>query len=525
MSESICYDIPDNASDSSLDPDDLLRESMVSVTSSMSSNCSGGPGYDLSRSMADLTLDPINCLLDFDEWESVGKLSKQSGLANTSSTSTSPASEVNEYTPTNTPTARGAPIAQSRMFLSKDTETVSNGVASQFSVKEVPSPISEGYVSIFDIKSALCQFRSHGNNGQQAGSEAGSGSSSGGGSPSYPSHVIPPYLWGSRGQEQGNGNDDDNEGPSSRRDHRQKTKKRIACPAAKGDWFHNLTCLGISFPNLAKARQHVAVSGNHFKLKSTTLLPNELRDPAGWDAMQNYIYPMQEVPSSEDDYRETLEVIYCQGAGQGKPDFRSYVIRMLENCLEDHTFAGKTLSMLYSIDSEQPVNDRQMVPHPNLKLRTHTQETSSYRFELEALEELLKPSSSVPEPMQLTSGNQNNSTGFLNDFYCSPSNTGSSHFQPYTTNIDPYLAAPAVPAPDRQLHADYEPHMDSNGPAPDPQTRDHVRFRNASGLTHTVPVEQGVHFEGLPNQVYRDLGWDKYEFSHSNAFHRPSDRS
>ncbi|KAJ6261058.1 hypothetical protein Dda_3723 [Drechslerella dactyloides] len=213
-----------------------------------------------------------------------------------------------------------------------------------------------------DVQNHEITQRPNGSSGQCSSnnSSSGSGSDQGSDAPNYPPQVAPPHDWGiSRQRRRGRGGNDPNDEDNYRRQERGSSRpkpsraKKYACPAAKGDPFNNPECLGLSFPNLAKTRQHLACT-LHFAVNSTTKLPDEVRDPNGWDEIQRYAYPNQEIPSSDEDYYKTLDVIQEAGAGPGQPDFRSHIIRMIRRSMEDPVAGRQIISALEAINSESP---------------------------------------------------------------------------------------------------------------------------------------------------------------------------
>ncbi|KAK6355132.1 hypothetical protein TWF696_004255 [Orbilia brochopaga] len=226
----------------------------------------------------------------------------------------------------------------------------------------VTTPTSlEADSTALDVKKCDLKLRHHGSDGPSSSDmSSGSGSDGGSDAPSYPPQVRPPHDWGiSRQRRRGRSGDDPNEEDNYRRPERGSSRpkpsrtKKYACPAAKGDPFNNPECLGVSFPNLAKTRQHLACN-LHFAVNSTTKLPDEVRDPNGWDEIQRYAYPNQEVPSSDEDYYKTLDVIERAGTGPGQPDFRSHIIRMIRRSMDDPEAGRQILSALESIGLESP---------------------------------------------------------------------------------------------------------------------------------------------------------------------------
>ncbi|KAF3902611.1 hypothetical protein ABW21_db0208802 [Orbilia brochopaga] len=231
------------------------------------------------------------------------------------------------------------------------------------SASKVATPTDLAEDSTFlDVKKYDLKLRRHGSSGPSSSGNSSSGTGSDGGSdtPNYPPQVVPPRNWGiSRQRRRGRSGDDPNDEDNYRRLERGSSRpkpsrtKKYACPAAKGDPFNNPECLGVSFPNLAKTRQHLACN-LHFAVNSTTKLPDEVRDPNGWDEIQRYAYPNQEVPSSDEDYYKTLDVIEQAGAGPGQPDFRSHIIRMIRRSMEHPEAGQQILSALEAIGTESP---------------------------------------------------------------------------------------------------------------------------------------------------------------------------
>ncbi|KAF3313315.1 hypothetical protein TWF173_006054 [Orbilia oligospora] len=192
------------------------------------------------------------------------------------------------------------------------------------------------------------QVKTHGHNhGKQASSFNGpSGNDGARVPPIYPNHVKPPGEWGNRNRQ---GDDGPDESSWGRENRALRTKKRIACPAAKGDPFNNRACLGVSFPNLAKTRQHLSCAA-HFAVEKTPLLPDEIRDPNGWDEIMAYIYPEKVTPSSDEDFHPTMDIIEKWGTGPGRPDFRSTIIRLLKRAVYEPGYGANVINELEAID-------------------------------------------------------------------------------------------------------------------------------------------------------------------------------
>ncbi|KAF3907658.1 hypothetical protein AA313_de0206257 [Arthrobotrys entomopaga] len=203
--------------------------------------------------------------------------------------------------------------------------------------------------------------RGYGSGKEVAGSSSQNGSTNTGSNAS--TFLTPPHQWGTRngGAGGGYGGDGDGNEDNSPRELKRECgakrqgKKKYACPAAKGDPFHNRNCLGVTFPNPAKVRQHLTCK-DHYNINSTTYLPDQVRDPNGWNEMLTYIYPGQEVPSSDEDFHAALDVIQIRGAGPGKPDFLSYFLRMLHSGYQDRGHLGQTIALLEAIRSRHDVN-------------------------------------------------------------------------------------------------------------------------------------------------------------------------
>ncbi|KAF3159624.1 hypothetical protein TWF788_003713 [Orbilia oligospora] len=213
------------------------------------------------------------------------------------------------------------------------------------STKFTPSPQVTIDVSAWQ---AGVQVKTHGyNHGKQANSFNGpSGNGGAGVPPIYPNHVKPPSEWGNRNRQ---GDDGPDESSWGRENRALRAKKRIACPAAKGDPFNNRACLGVSFPNLAKTRQHLSCAA-HFAVEKTPLLPDEIRDPNGWDEIMAYIYPEKVTPSSDEDFHPTMDIIEKWGTGPGRPDFRSTIIRLLKRAIYEPGYGANVINELEAID-------------------------------------------------------------------------------------------------------------------------------------------------------------------------------
>ncbi|KAK6351417.1 hypothetical protein TWF718_004577 [Orbilia javanica] len=175
---------------------------------------------------------------------------------------------------------------------------------------------------------------------------------------------VPPHLWTTRTRKQ---TVDGGFGESTRGRDRNGTRNRrqIACPAAKGKPFDNLACLGLCFPNLAKTRQHLGCK-SHYNV-STPNLPDGIRDPNGWDEIQKLLYPNQEVPSSEDDFAATMDLIKKWGEGPGKPDFRSTLMRLIEKA-GDPNLRSQMLRDFEEVDPEIKEDREMYMEQPSTSL-------------------------------------------------------------------------------------------------------------------------------------------------------------
>ncbi|KAK6520862.1 hypothetical protein TWF506_001105 [Arthrobotrys conoides] len=237
-----------------------------------------------------------------------------------------------------------------RPYESEVAKAAGNETIACFPTRPVYQPamnFAPSHVSI-DVPAWQAGVRTHGHgHGKQSGSCASSGNSGARAPPIYPPHVKPPSEWGHRNRQ---GNDDGPDESNWGRENRGlRTKKRIACPAAKGDPFNNRNCLGVSFPNLAKTRQHLSCSV-HFAVDKTPLLPDEIRDPNGWDEIMAYVYPDKDTPSSDEDFHPTMDIIEKWGMGEGKPDFRSTIIRLIKHVAQDPECAKSVINELEAID-------------------------------------------------------------------------------------------------------------------------------------------------------------------------------
>ncbi|EPS36412.1 hypothetical protein H072_10078 [Dactylellina haptotyla CBS 200.50] len=518
--------ILDNVSEaSSIDHEDGLKGSIL-TSSSMSSFHEEQDYHRLSDSMMRLRLSSL--FSSHHEFPDSMK-GERPGLNNTySSTLSSPASDAK------TPIAGDGP----RIFR-KEMEGGRSFDAGD-DIEEHSPTDSEGYVTIFDMKSSRFGFRTHGN-GKQADT-GGSSSGSGADFPVYPPHVIPPNKWGTRSKRQGGdptGENEERDGVGRDGESRRQ-RKMYACPAAKGDPFYNRECLGVEFPNLAKTRQHLATK-LHYAVKTTTLLPDPVRDPNGWDEIQRYNYPNQEIPSSDEDFHACLDVIEKRGAGPGKPDFLSYVIRMLQFGLEDPEHLRTSLAMFEGIRTTSPSLQQPeelewlIVTRP--KYPPKSSEIDSFQALLEDESNHFMPPSQLPihhqAPMELVH-DPSTKVSSRSLEYPTVSHHPASHHQTSTATYQSYNSAPTHPdtfghgqhayttdpmdhesssaVPDNQHQADHELQISPNhGPSPD---------RHARIIVHTLhqpyPIvyfanETIMGFEAwLRQYAYADFSFDTY---------------
>ncbi|RVD88763.1 uncharacterized protein DFL_002937 [Arthrobotrys flagrans] len=346
-----------------------------------------------------------------------------------------------------------------------------------------------------DIPTWQAGLTAHGNNhGRQAGYSHGSSGNDGASAPPiYPDHVKPPYEWGTRNRRQG-GDDGPEENGWGRENRALRMKKRIACPAAKGDPFHNRACLGISFPNLAKTRQHLSCAA-HFAVDKTPLLPDEIRDPNGWEEIMAYIYPDKDTPSSDEDFHATMDLIQKYGMGPGKPDFRSTIIRLIQCVIQDRSHGVDFIHELEAIDPSP--KKEHGVERASSSFYSPPSDVSSFQSGADANNSSLftpqmgfhhnSPINSEPSQTTFTSTAVNTPTsgssglpsynhgnlpiahGFSNHQF--------SGFASQSTLMDTNRCSPDVP--DLHNQADNEIQMNpAGGPSPDKQPQIYVRLPN-----------------------------------------------
>ncbi|KAK6361348.1 hypothetical protein TWF730_005082 [Orbilia blumenaviensis] len=332
----------DNESDISDDPLNRLRDSNSSRASFSSASSLNGDDEELIEGLNNISLY-TGALLKSEGYDS--KKGIKNDLFPMGSRSSSPPPAI---LPNNSPKVpcddRSSQLLAELLSKSQYEEQVAKAAGGESIVCLPIKPVSTMPQHGIDINTWRAETNTHGyHHGKPFGPYHGSS----GAPPIYPENVKPPCEWGSRTQKGSDHCLDENNW--GRENRGLRARRRFACPAAKGDPFHNRSCLGVSFPNLAKTRQHLSCAA-HFDVVKTPLLPDEIRDPNGWDEIMAYIYPDQEIPSSYEDYHPTMDFIQRWGKGQGKPDFRSTLMRMIKCVMDDKNNGLIMLAELQAID-------------------------------------------------------------------------------------------------------------------------------------------------------------------------------
>ncbi|KAK6539673.1 hypothetical protein TWF694_009878 [Orbilia ellipsospora] len=339
--------IPDDISEISSVDEDRLKDSFI--TTSSASSCHEDQEYNqLSSSIDTLELSSNSPSQNGSQHQVRRELD-----AVQQSSFTKPYLSLTQASATSFDVGHGHGAAKTVAGLNKLRE----GIERRF----LPAKPS-GFAKVIDIKSFLLNFTSRGNGKETAGpsrvdASIGNGVNAGNGSNAN-NIPTPPKFWGTRPGNQGDdGDEDGNENDKPRglaRDCKgkqsQKKNSEIACPAAKADPFYNQNCLGLVFPNLAKVRQHLAAK-HHFNVEGTPYLPGQVMHPNGWKEILSYLYPDQEIPSSDENYRPLLEVIRLRGEGPGQPDILSYVLRMMHSGHKDENHFLESIAQLEAIRS------------------------------------------------------------------------------------------------------------------------------------------------------------------------------
>ncbi|KAK6539674.1 hypothetical protein TWF694_009879 [Orbilia ellipsospora] len=377
-------------------------------------------------------------------------------------------------------------------------------------------------VRIVGIKPKVSS-RGHGNTNEAAGS-SGHGVNTNNGSNSI--SLTPPNKWGTRGGDSGGGHDGDEDGneDNSPRDLRRECgtkrqrKKKWACPAAKGDPFHNRKCLGLAFPNLAKGRQHLTCK-DHYNVPSTTHLPDQVRDPNGWNEISTHIYPGQEVPSSDEDFNAILDAIQLRGAGPGKPDLLSHILRMLYSGYKDREHLLQTIAQFEAIksgpeadithrleesqwDATSPGYFSTLLDFDNLSDFTSGQEIfTPTSFEFTSIQPSLVTPHLFPNPVHLLNSSQ--AYPLVSATPDTMGNTGASHVTLST-------------GPDNQHQADDERQIDLNN-SPSVERHGQINIHIPNQVYPLVyDVDYGVErttggFEGWLREIaYPDFSFERY---------------
>ncbi|KAK6536820.1 hypothetical protein TWF281_001031 [Arthrobotrys megalospora] len=496
----LCPRYAESISDTESDiSDDPLQDSISSNASiSSASSVNGDDELELPHGFADLSLTQVSTPLECKKYEA--KVEAKDDLPPNLAY---PSEKTQDTAPQRIPSIdRSSKLLETllnkQQYASEVAKAASNETIACF-------PLGRGKMftppqATIDIDSWQEDMRMHGyTHGRQAGFSQGSGGNNGSRAlPIYPAHVKPPTEWGTRNQ-QGSGNEDSYEdGGWGRETRGPRAKKRIACPAAKGDPFHNRDCLGVSFPNLAKTRQHLSCAA-HFAVEKTPLLPDEIRDPNGWDEIITYVYPGKDIPSSDEDFHPTMDIIQRRGMGPGKPDFRSTLMRMIRRIMEDQEYGMETLRELESIDPN-PQDDYMMMQHP-VTLYSSPSTISSYQNCLDTSDSSMysqqlglhynSPINSEASPNVLssvsmsgmhtpTSGSSGSFPVALSSYGPGITSTGTfgnrqlSSFISQPTIMDTNRCSPAIP--DLHHQADSELQTDpASGPSPDRQPQIYVR--------------------------------------------------